>query len=128
MIRTAVFTKLQSRLDEIADELAEELDETVAQAAQMVANRAQNEVPDDTGRLRESIRPIKYDTCRYNVVADAKAPSKLGLPYGIMIEYGTEAGGKGGGNIPANPFMARAANEEAQQEFEDMVNRKLRQL
>jgi HK97 gp10 family phage protein len=128
VIRAAVFTKLQSKFDEIAEEMANELDPVVEQAAQMVAARAQNEVPDDTGRLRESIRPIKYDTCQYNVVADAKAPSKLGLPYGIMVEYGTEAGGKGGGNQAPNPFMSRAADEEAQQEFLDMVNEKLRNL
>ena len=123
-----IFTKLQSRIDDIAKELADELDPVVEQAAQMIANRAQNEVPDDTGRLRESIRPIKYDTCQYNVVADARAPSKLGLPYGIMIEYGTEAGGRGGGNIPPNPFMARAADDEALEEFLGMVNEALKEL
>lgn len=128
MITSAVFTKLQSRLDEIADKLADELDPVVAEAAQMVADKAKDRVPTGTGRLQESIRPIKFDTCKYNVVADAKAPqAKTSLPYGIFVEYGTEAGGKGGGNAPAQPFMGPAA-EEAQDEFEQMVNDKLRDL
>jgi HK97 gp10 family phage protein len=85
-------------------------------------------VPTETGRLQESIRPIKFDTCKYNVVADAKADqAKTALYYGIFVEYGTEAGGKGGGNAPAQPFMGPAA-EEAQDEFEQMVNKKLRDL
>jgi len=127
VITTAIFTKLQSRLDDIADQLAEELDPVVEQAANMVAQKAQDNVPSQTGRLRDSIRTIKYDVCQYNVVADAKAPSKLGLPYGIFVEYGTEAGGKGGGNQPAQPFMGPAAAESVD-EFEQMVNDKLREL
>jgi HK97 gp10 family phage protein len=127
VITTAVFTKLQSRFDEIADELAKELDPVVEQAANMVAQRAQEKVPSQTGRLRDSIRVIKYDTNQYNVVADAKAPSKLGLPYGIFVEYGTEAGGKGGGNQPAQPFMG-PAGEETIDKFEQMVKDKLKEL
>lgn len=128
MITTAILTKLQSRLDDIADQLADELDPVVEEAAQLVADKAKGRVPTETGRLQESIRPIKFDTCKYNVVADAVAPqAKTSLPYGIFVEYGTEAGGKGGGNAPAQPFMGPAA-EEAQDEFEQMVNDKLRQL
>ena len=126
MITTGVFTKLQSRLDEIAEDLAKELDPVVEQAANMVAQKAQEKVPGETGRLRDSIRTVKYDTCQYNVVADAKAPSKLGLPYGIFVEYGTDAGGKGGGNKPAQPFMG-PAGEETIGEFEQMVNDKLKE-
>jgi HK97 gp10 family phage protein len=127
VITTGVFTKLQSRLDEIAEDLAKELDPVVEQAANMVAQKAQEKVPSETGRLRDSIRTVKYDTCQYNVVADAKAPSKLGLPYGIFVEYGTEAGGKGGGNQPPQPFMG-PAGEETIGEFEQMVNDKLKEL
>lgn len=128
MIKTAVFTKLQSRLDEIADNLANELDPVVAEAAQMVANNAKSRVPTETGRLQESIRPIKYDTCKYNVVADAKADqAKTALYYGIFVEYGTEAGGRGGGNAPAQPFMLPAA-EESEADFLNMVNDKLNEL
>jgi HK97 gp10 family phage protein len=128
VIQSAIFTKLQSRLDEIADDLAQELDPVVEEAANMVADSAKNRVPTETGRLQESIRPIKFDTCKYNVVADAKAEqAKTALYYGIFVEYGTEAGGKGGGNAPAQPFMGPAA-EEAQDEFEQMVNEKLRDL
>ena len=122
-----IFTKLESKLNKIADSLADELDPVVEQAAQMVASKAQGRVPSDSGRLRESIRPIKYDTCQYNVVADARAPSKTNLPYGIFVEYGTQAGGRGGGNQAPQPFMVPAA-EEAEQEFLDMVNEKLRDL
>lgn len=128
MIATTIFTKLQSRLDDIADQLADELDPVVEEAAQIVADKAKGRVPTETGRLQESIRPIKFDTCKYNVVADAVAPqAKTSLPYGIFVEYGTEAGGKGGGNAPAQPFMGPAA-EDAQGEFEQMVNNKLREL
>jgi hypothetical protein len=129
VITTAVFTKLQSRLDEIADQLAEELDPAVEEAAQRLAQGAKQTTPpaNDSGRLKESIRVIKYDTCRYNVVADAKAPSRPHLPYGIFLEYGTESGGRGGGGIAATHFMARAA-EANLQEFEQMINDKLKQL
>lgn len=123
-----ILTKLQSRFDEIADNLADELDPVVEEAAQMVAQRAQARVPTETGRLRESIRPIKYDTCQYNVVADAVAPqAKTSLPYAIFVEYGTEAGGRGGGNAPAQPFMGPAA-EESVEDFLEMVNNKLGEL
>ena len=123
-----ILTKLQSRFDEIADNLADELDPVVEEAAQMVAQRAQARVPTETGRLRESIRPIRYDTCQYNVVADAVAPqAKTSLPYAIFVEYGTEAGGKGGGNAPAQPFMGPAA-EESVEDFLEMVNNKLGEL
>jgi hypothetical protein len=128
VIPTAVFTKLQSRLDEIADQLAEDLDPVVEQAAQRLVEGAKETTPpaNDSGRLRESIRVIKYDTCRYNVIADARAPSN-NLPYGIFLEYGTEARGRGGGNIAATHFMARAA-EANLQEFEQMINEKLKRL
>ena len=123
-----ILTKLQSRFDEIADNLADELDPVVEEAAQMVAQRAQARVPTETGRLRESIRPIRYDTCQYNVVADAVAPqAKTSLPYAIFVEYGTEAGGRGGGNAPAQPFMGPAA-EESVEDFLEMVNNKLGEL
>ena len=123
-----ILTKLHSRLEEIADNLAEELDPVVEQAAEMVAQRAQSNVPTDTGRLRESIRVIRYDTCYYNVVADAKAPqAKTSLPYAIFVEYGTEAGGRGGGNAPPQPFMGPAA-EDSVDDFLDMVNEKLEEL
>lgn len=123
-----ILTKLHSRLEEIADNLAEELDPVVEQAAEMVAQRAQSNVPTDTGRLRESIRVIRYDTCQYNVVADAKAPqAKTSLPYAIFVEYGTEAGGRGGGNAPAQPFMGPAA-ENSVDDFLEMVNQKLDEL
>ncbi len=123
-----ILTKLQSRFDEIADNLADELDPVVEEAAQMVAQRAQARVPTETGRLRESIRPIRYDTCQYNVVADAAAPqAKTSLPYAIFVEYGTEAGGRGGGNAPAQPFMGPAA-EESVEDFLEMVNNKLGEL
>ena len=123
-----ILTKLHSRLEEIADNLAEELDPVVEQAAEMVAQRAQSNVPTDTGRLRESIRVIRYDTCQYNVVADAKAPqAKTSLPYAIFVEYGTEEGGKGGGNAPPQPFMGPAA-EDSVDDFLDMVNEKLEEL
>ena len=122
-----ILTKLQSRLDDIAKELADELDPVVEQAAQMVAQRAQDRVPTQTGKLRESIRPIKYDTCQYNVVADAKAPTRPNLPYAIFVEYGTQAGGRGGGNQPAQPFMWPAA-EESEDDFLEMVNQKLKDL
>ena len=129
MITSAIFTKLQSRLDEIADNLADELDPVVEEAANMVAEKARNKVPTDSGDLQSSIRPIQYDTCKWNVVADAVAPqAKTALPYGIFIEYGTQAGGKGGGNIqPPRPFLG-PATEETQDEFEQMVNDKLRDL
>lgn len=123
-----ILTKLQSRFDEIADNLADELDPVVEEAAEMVAQRAQDRVPTDTGKLRESIRVIRYDTCQYNVVADAKAPqAKTSLPYAIFVEYGTEAGGRGGGNAPAQPFMGPAA-EDTTDDFLDMVNQKLEDL
>ena len=123
-----ILTKLQSRFDEIADNLADELDPVVEEAAQMVAQRAQARVPTETGRLRESIRPIRYDTCQYNVVADAVAPqAKTSLPYAIFVAYGTEAGGRGGGNAPAQPFMGPAA-EESVEDFLEMVNNKLGEL
>ena len=123
-----ILTKLHSRLEEIADNLAEELDPVVEQAAEMVAQRAQSNVPTDTGRLRESIRVIRYDTCQYNVVADARAPqAKTSLPYAIFVEYGTEAGGKGGGNAPPQPFMGPAA-EDSVDDFLEMVNEKLDEL
>lgn len=123
-----ILTKLQSRFDEIADNLADELDPVVQEAAEMVAQRAQDRVPTDTGKLRESIRVIRYDTCQYNVVADAKAPqAKTSLPYAIFVEYGTEAGGRGGGNAPAQPFMGPAA-EDTTDDFLDMVNQKLEDL
>ena len=123
-----ILTKLHSRLEEIADNLAEELDPVVEHAAEMVAQRAQSNVPTDTGRLRESIRVIRYDTCQYNVVADAKAPqAKTSLPYAIFVEYGTEAGGRGGGNAPAHPFMGPAA-EDSVDDFLEMVNQKLDEL
>ena len=123
-----ILTKLQSRFDEIADDLADELDPVVQEAAEMVAQRAQDRVPTDTGKLRESIRVIRYDTCQYNVVADAKAPqAKTSLPYAIFVEYGTEAGGRGGGNAPAQPFMGPAA-EDTTDDFVDMVNQKLEDL
>jgi len=122
-----ILTKLQSRLDDIAKELADELDPVVEQAAQLVVSRAQGRVPSDSGRLRESIREIKYDTCKYNVVADAKAPTRPNLPYGIFVEYGTQAGGRGGGNQPPQPFLG-PATEETEQDFLKMVNDKLRDL
>ena len=123
-----ILTKLHSRLEEIADNLAEELDPVVEQAAEMVAQRAQSNVPTDTGRLRESIRVIRYDTCQYNVVAEAKAPqAKTSLPYAIFVEYGTEAGGRGGGNAPAQTFMGPAA-EDSVDDFLEMVNQKLDEL
>ena len=123
-----ILTKLQSRFDEIADNLADKLDPVVQEAAEMVAQRAQDRVPTDTGKLRESIRVIRYDTCQYNVVADAKAPqAKTSLPYAIFVEYGTEAGGRGGGNAPAQPFMGPAA-EDTTDDFLDMVNQKLEDL
>lgn len=132
MITTAILTKLQSRLDDIADQLADELDPVVDEAAQIVASKAKNILESkgavDTGALQASIRPIKFDTCKYNVVADAVAPqAKTSLPYGIFVEYGTEAGGKGGGNAPAQPFLG-PATEQTQDEFEQMVSDKLRQL
>jgi HK97 gp10 family phage protein len=122
-----ILTKLQSRIDDIAKELAEELDPVVEQAAQLVVSRAQVRVPSDSGRLRESIREIKYDTCKYNVVADAKAPTRPNLPYGIFVEYGTQAGGRGGGNQPRQPFLG-PATEETERDFLKMVNDKLRDL
>ena len=123
-----ILTRVQSRLDKIADDLAEELDPVVEEAAQMVAQRAQDKVPTQTGRLRESIRVIRYDTCQYNVVADAKAPqAKTSLPYAIFVEYGTEAGGRGGGNAPPQPFMGPAA-EESVEDYLQMVNQKLGEL
>ena len=130
MIQSAIFTKLQSRLDEIADNLAQELDPVVEEAANMFAELAKETTPpaNDSGSLKYSIRSIQFDTCKSNVVADAKAEqAKTALYYGIFVEYGTEAGGKGGGNAPAQPFMGPAA-EEAQDEFEQMVNEKLRDL
>lgn len=129
MITTAVFTKIQSRLDEIAEDLAKELDPVVEQAAQQLADRAKDTTPpaNDSGELKSSIKVVKYDTNQYNVVADAKAPRKPNLPYGIFLEYGTEAGGRGGGGIVATHFMGRAA-EETLAEFEQMVNDKLRDL
>lgn len=132
MIQTAIFTKLQSRFDDIANDLADELDPVVEEAANLVSAKAKNILEAkgavDTGKLQASIRPIKYDTCQYNVVADAKADqAKSALYYGIFVEYGTEAGGKGGGNAPAQPFMGPAA-EETQDEFEQMVNQKLSEL
>ncbi len=123
-----ILTKLQSRFDEFADNLADELDPVVEEAAQMVAQRAQARVPTETGRLRESIRPIKYDTCQYNVVADAVAPQAMtALPYAIFVEFGTDAGGRGGGNAPAQPFMGPAA-EESVEDFLGMINNKLGEL
>ena len=122
-----ILTKLQSRLDDIAKELADELDPVVEQAAQLVVSRAQGRVPSDSGRLRESIREVKYDTSKYNVVADAKAPTRPNLPYGIFVEYGTQAGGRGGGNQPPQPFLG-PATEETEQDFLKMVNDKLRDL
>ena len=53
MIQSAIFTKLQSRLDEIADNLAQELDPVVEEAANMVADKAKDRVPTETGRLQE---------------------------------------------------------------------------
>ena len=127
-----ILTKLHSRLEEIADNLAEELDPVVEEAAEMVASRARGHLEAkgavDTGRLRESIRVIRYDTCQYNVVADAKAPqAKTSLPYAIFVEYGTEAGGRGGGNAPPQPFMGPAADDSVD-DFLDMVNQKLDEL
>ena len=130
MITTAVFTKLQSRLDEIADNLAEELDPVVEQAANLVATRAKETTPpaNDSGRLKDSIRPIKFDTCKYNVVADAKADQATNpLYYGIFLEYGTEAGGRGGGGIAPTFFMGNAT-ESVKDEYLKMVNDKLRDL
>lgn len=128
MITTAIFTKLNSRFEEIADQLAEELDPVVAEAAQLVADRAKQRVPTESGRLQQSIRPIKYDTCQYNVVADAVAPQdKTALPYAIFVEYGTEAGGKGGGNQSPQPFMG-PAGVETLDDFLKMVNDKMGQL
>lgn len=127
-----ILTKLQSRFDEIADNLAEDLDPVVEEAAEMVASRAKGHLEAkgavDTGRLRESIKVIRYDTCQYNVVADAQAPqAKTSLPYAIFVEYGTEAGGKGGGNAPAQPFMGPAA-EDSVDDYLQMVNQKLEEL
>jgi len=128
VITTAVFTKLQSKFDEIADNLADELDPVVEQAAQKLVEQAKETTPpsSQSGRLKDSIRVIKYDTCQYNVVADAKAPSN-NLPYGIMLEFGTEAGGKGGGNIAPTFFMSRAS-EEILPEFQQMIDDKLGEL
>ena len=127
-----ILTKLQSRFDEIADNLADELDPVVEEAAEMVATRAKGNLETkgavDTGRLRDSIRVIRYDTCKYNIVADAVAPqAKTSLPYGIFVEYGTEAGGKGGGNAEPKAFMGPAA-EDSTDDFLDMVNQKLEDL
>jgi HK97 gp10 family phage protein len=130
VIQSAIFTKLQSRLDEIADNLAQELDPVVEEAANMVAERAKETTPqaNDRGRLKDSIRSIQFDTCKYNVVADAKADqAKTALYYGIFLEYGTEARGRGGGGIAPTFFMGRAT-ESVKDEFEQMVNEKLRDL
>ena len=123
-----IFTKLQSRFDEIAEQMAEDLDPVLEEAAQLVANRARQRVPTQSGRLQQSIRVIRFDTCQYNVVADAVAPQEnTALPYGIMVEFGTEARGKGGGNAPPQPFMGPAV-DESQDEILGMVNDKLREL
>lgn len=128
-----ILTKLQSRFDEIADDLAEKLDPQVQQAAELVARQAKDTTPpaNDSGRLKESIRVVKYDTCQYNVVADAKAPQsaggKAGLYYGIFLEFGTEAGGRGGGNIHPTFFMGRAV-EAVYDEAVEMITQNLRDL
>ena len=125
-----ILTKLQSRFDEIADNLAEKLDPVVEEAAQMVADQAKDTTPpqEQTGRLKQSIRVIRYDTCRYNVVADAVAPQATNpLPYGIMLEFGTEAGGKGGGGIEPTFFMGNAT-AAVYDEAVELITRKLGEL
>ena len=108
--------------------IGDDLDPVLEEAAQLVANRARQRVPTQSGRLQQSIRVIRFDTCQYNVVADAVAPQdKTALPYGIMVEFGTEAGGRGGGNAPPQPFMGPAVDESAD-EIVGMINDKMRQL
>ena len=88
-----------SKLPRIAASLVPKLDAAAASAAEIVAGRARDRVPVNTGRLRDAIHVERDGVSTYAVVAgDTEAF------YGHIVEHGSV-------HTPAHPFLVPALEE-----------------
>ena len=104
----------QSRIPKIKAELAGRLEAATAAGAHLIADRAKQRVPVNTGRLRDAIH-VEADDGGFAVIAgDTEAF------YGHIIEHG-------GARSAAHPFLIPAA-EESKDEVVKLVAAALRGL
>lgn len=104
----------KSRIPRITIELEGHLEAAVKAAAALVAARARDRVPVNTGRLRDAIH-VEEGASEATVVAgDTEAF------YGHIVEHG-------GAHTPPHPFMVPAA-EESRGEIAELGKRALRGL
>lgn len=104
----------RSRIPKITAEMLPALEAATGAAAELVAARAKERVPVDTGRLRDAIH-VERDSGGFAVVAgDTEAF------YGHIVEHG-------GVRTPAHPFLVPAV-EESRDEAIELVALALRRL
>ena len=99
----------KSRLPKVAAELALRADLSAKASAELVAAKAKDRVPVETGRLRDAIHVAEGDTPgeQYVVAGDSTAF------YGHIVEHGSV-------NAPPHPFLIPAA-EESRTEIQGIV-------
>ena len=104
----------QSRIPQITAELLPRLEAATGAGAELIAERAKQRVPVNTGALRDAIH-VEPDDGGFAVIAgDTEAF------YGHIIEHG-------GVRQPAHPFLIPAA-EESREEVISLVAAALRSL
>ena len=103
-----------SRIPKITAEMIPKLEAATAAGAELIAARAKQRVPVDTGRLRDAIH-VESDDGGFAVIAgDTEAF------YGHIVEHG-------GARTPAHPFLI-PATEESREEVITLVTAALRRL
>ena len=89
----------------ITEEIEKKAMDRLARAGEIVAARARQKVPVQSGKLRDSIRVTRLkDDPKLNIRVYAGSRQKGGAFYAHMVEYGTV-------KMAAKPFLRPALNE-----------------
>ena len=104
--------RILARLRDMIEAMRKGGDEGSREVAEFIKDRAQQLVPVDTGRLRDSIRVNELGPRSYSVGPGDE------VEYAEYVEFGTS-------RMAAQPYM-RPAAELARQEFPRRVARRIR--
>lgn len=104
--------RLLARIRDIIDAMKSGGADASRETAEFIKDRAQDLVPVDTGRLRDSIRVTKVGSREYTVGPGDE------VEYAEYVEFGTS-------RMAAQPYM-RPAAEIARREFPRRVARRIR--
>lgn len=102
--------------DKITAEVEKKAMDRLQKAGEMVADKARQKVPVDTGKLKETIRVTRLkDDPKLDIRVYAGNREKGGAFYAHMVEFGTV-------KMPAKPFLRPALNQSKASIMEIMEN------